>query len=151
MARPGTSPSSTPADRWLYPSITCDGDDHPAISYFRKTSGDLRVARFNGSEWIVTAVDTFETVGRSTDIAYNKNTRELAVAYEDSTHGWLKIARNNGGAAGADAWTPFIVESHTHGVTYTSLAFDPSNRPSISYYDIFRADLKFAHYNGANG
>ena len=57
------------------------------------------------------------------------------------THGWLKVARNVGGA-----WTTSVVDAFTNGVTYTSLAFDAQNQPAISYYDIDRADLKFSHF-----
>jgi hypothetical protein len=83
---------------------------HPIISYFRKTSGDLRVARFDGTQWTIEAVDLIDNVGRSTDIAVDKKTGEIAVAYEDSTHGWLKIARLPDG--GRD-WTTSVVDDLT--------------------------------------
>jgi len=127
----------------LYPSIAYDAADHAAISYFRKSSGDLRVARQTAAVdvWDIEAVDLEGVVGRSTDIKFNVKTGELAVAYEDCTHGWLKVARNVGGA-----WTTSVVDAFTNGVTYTSLAFDAQNQPAISYYDIDRADLKFSHF-----
>ena len=134
----------------LYPSLAYDADDHAAISYFRKSSGDLRVARETAmpNTWDIAAVDVTEVVGRSTDIQYNEDTGELAVAYEDCTHGWLKIARNVGGGSGGGAWSTSVVDAFTNGVTHTSLAFDKLDQPAISYYDIDRADLKFSHFAG---
>jgi hypothetical protein len=123
----------------LYPSLAFDKNDHAIVSYFRKTSGDLRVARFDGTTWHVETVDLINTVGRSSDIEVDRKTGEIAVAYEDSTHGWLKVARNAG-----RGWTAAVVDKTTFGVTYTSVAFDRFDRPAISYYDIFHADLKFA-------
>jgi subtilisin family serine protease len=127
----------------LYPSLIYDADDHAAISYFRKSSGDLRVARETTAAgvWNIEAVDLTDVVGRSTDIAFNKATGEIVVAYEDCTHGWLKIARNIGGA-----WQTTVVDAFTNGITHTSIAFDKLNQPAISYYDIDRADLKFSHF-----
>ena len=137
-----------PGSVGLYPSIVYDQDDHAIISYFRKTRGDLRVAHQNAaasSGWDITPVDIQFIVGRSTDMVRNAKTGEIAIAYEDSTHGWLKIARYAGGGA----WKTAVVDSLTRGVTHTSIAFDNSDRPAISYYDIHRADLKFSRFNGA--
>jgi subtilisin family serine protease len=128
----------------LYPSIAYDADDHAVISYFRKSSGDLRVARQTADgTWNIQAVDLTDVVGRSTDVKFNKATGEIAVAYEDCTRGWLKIARYLGGA-----WTTSVVDAYTLGVTHTSLAFDALNQPAISYYDIHRADLKYTQFVG---
>jgi len=41
------------------------------------------------------------------------------------------------------------VNALTGGVTHTSVAFDGSNRPAISYYHIHAADLKFAQFDGS--
>lgn len=123
----------------LYPAITYDTYNRPVISYFRKTSGDLRVARMSGGIWDITAVDVTDTVGRSTDITCDPTTGEIAVAYEDSTRGWLRIARNND-----EGWSINVVDNLTRGVTYPSVAFNANHEPAISYYDIHNADLKYA-------
>jgi hypothetical protein len=129
----------------LYPSIAYDADDHAIVSYFRKSSGDLRVARETADGgWNIEAVDLTDVVGRSTDIEFNRKTGEIAVAYEDSTRGWLKIARYIAGA-----WQTSFVDAYTLGVTHTSIAFDAADQPAISYYDIHRADLKYTNFTGA--
>lgn len=128
----------------LYPSLLFDASGNPVISYFQKTRGDLRVARFDGTQWNIQTVDATGVVGRSTDLALDKKTGELAIAYEDSGRGRLKVARNSGAG-----WTRGVADGQTHGVTHTSIAFDPNDDPAISYYDIFNADLKYAEFNGA--
>ncbi|MEO6434528.1 MAG: S8 family serine peptidase [Tepidisphaeraceae bacterium] len=128
----------------LYPSLVYDGDDHAVISYFHKTRGDLRVARFNGTLWNIQTVDAKGVVGRSTSLAFNRATGELAIAYEDSDFGRLKMARNPGGG-----WTRGLVDPSRSGVTHTSVAFDAFNQPAVSYYDIRNADLKYACFNGS--
>jgi hypothetical protein len=128
----------------LYPSVTYDRADEPVISYFKKSTGDLRVARFDGTMWRVTPVDVTDIVGRSSNIAYNKVTDELAIAYEDSTHGWLKVATNFANTG----WAIDVVDNLTLGVAYPSIAFDSVDNPAVSYYDVYHADLKFAQLGG---
>ncbi|HYO09137.1 MAG TPA: S8 family serine peptidase [Tepidisphaeraceae bacterium] len=129
----------------LYPSLAYDHQDRPVISYFHKTRGDLRVARFDGTAWNIVTVDSKNIVGRSTDLTVNGKTGELAVAYDDSSFGRLKLARNAG-----QGWTRGVVDGVTRGVTHTSVAFDTFDRPAVSYYDIYNADLKFAAFNGSS-
>ncbi|HEY0007494.1 MAG TPA: S8 family serine peptidase [Tepidisphaeraceae bacterium] len=130
----------------LYPAMVFDRNDLPVISYYRKTSGDLRVARLgDDGNWKITGVDTEDDVGRDTSIAIDDAGR-IGVAYADSTRGSLKYAlfdsrRGDWGHRTVDA-------APLGGVSFTSTAFDATNRPIISYYDAHSADLKVAKLNG---
>jgi hypothetical protein len=130
----------------LYCSLVFDKDDQPVISYFHKSKGDLRVARFDGTAWTISTVDYEGVIGRSTSIALNERTGEIAVAYENSTLGRLKVAREAGAGAG---WSHSEVDLNTQGVAHVSVAFDSHDQPAVSYYDIFAGDLKYATFNGA--
>ncbi len=50
-------------------SIALDTDDHPHISYYDSTNGDLKYARFDGSSWHIETVDSAGNVGTHTSIA----------------------------------------------------------------------------------
>src|SRR3712207_7954870 len=62
--------------RSLYPSLVYDASNRPIISYYYKTGGDLRLARFDGTKWNISGVDTGRDVGRSTSMAFNKSRSE---------------------------------------------------------------------------
>jgi hypothetical protein len=47
-------------------------------------------------------------------------------------------------------WHSQLVDSEGDVGTFSSLAFDHSNYPHISYYDIGNLDLKYAYYDGAS-
>lgn len=124
----------------LYPNLTFSEQNEPTIAYYCKTVGDLRLAQFGGLSWAITTIDGADgtDTGRSVSLARDRDGR-LAIAYEDSTAGALKLATQT-----ATGWTTSVVDASTRGVAFISLAFDKSNRPSISYYDAYPADLKFA-------
>jgi hypothetical protein len=130
-----------------YPSLAYDPSGRPAISYYYKNAGDLRIAALDSSDhWDVTFVDTAGDVGRYSSLARNPANGRWAIAYEHSTAGDFKFAEQlaNG------SWKTTTVDSATQtGGGYTSLAFTPQNRAAFSYYDARNADLKFAAYDGS--
>lgn len=128
-----------------YPALAFDKNDHPVISYYYKTRADLRVAQNDGSGWRLTAIDTGRDVGRATHIAYNPLNDEVAIAYERSTGSTLRVAT---GKAQGDTWNVTAVDPDIHGVAYMSVAWQPDNQPAVSYYNVPKADLVYAAFDG---
>src|SRR5206468_583874 len=119
--------------------------DDPIITYYYKTSGDLRLATNDGTGCAVSAIDTTQDSGRYSSFAFT-NSGQYSVAYENTTTGQFKYA-----SLGSSRWNIQTVDSKTRiGGGFISLAYDASNHPALSYYDAYNADLKFAQSNGSS-
>jgi len=139
-----------------YTSLAFDSGN-PAISYYDATNGNLKYARWNCSMWggfaslsTPDTVDSAGDVGRYTSLAFD-GLGNPAISYYDATNGNLKYAHRNGARwIGADpsSLVPDTVDITGDVGWYTSLAFDSSDNPAISYYDVTEGDLKYAHSNG---
>jgi len=124
----------------LYPSIVIGANSQPAVAYYAKTGGNLKLAEFNGSTWSTTLIDTTDDVGRYPSLALNPVTNKLAIAFENSTVGTFRYAQQGTGST----WSALTVDPNTKsGGGYISLSFQGGN-PGFSYYDAFNSDLKFA-------
>ena len=113
-----------------YSSVALDAAGNPAISYHDETDEDLKYASWNGSMWVITTVDASK---KSID--------------HHSSWGWGR------GWAGSWGWgcdAHYMKNYHGTGSVgeYTSLAFDSSGNPRISYYDDSNKDLKYAAWDG---
>jgi hypothetical protein len=129
-----------------YPSLQFGAGDRPVISYYYKTGGDLRLATADANGWTITTVDSRGDVGRYSTLVLNPLTGRWSVGYEDTTHGTFRYGEQT-----KKGWSNVTVDASTKiGGGYISLAFSPlSKRPSMSYYDAYNADLKFAAFNGS--
>jgi hypothetical protein len=129
-----------------YPSLVYGGYDVPFISYYYKTGGDLRLAGLGNKGWEISTVANKGDVGRYSSLALNPGSGRWSVAYEDTGDGWFMYAdqTRRGG------WAPTVVDDATRiGGGYISLAFNPRTKlPSMSYYDAYNADLKYATFSG---
>jgi hypothetical protein len=143
-------------DVGLYTSLAFDVSSNPAISYYDWTNRNLKLAydrngngNFSIGDEIITVDSGF--VGEYTSLAFDPS-GYLAISYRDRGNSAVKLAydRNNDGVfSGANEI--ITVDDDGYVGMYTSLAFDPSGNPAISYSDDFPAyDLKFAHdYDGS--
>jgi hypothetical protein len=129
-----------------YPSLQFGAGDAPVISYYSKTAGDLRFAAWTGSTWSLSTIDSPGDVGRYSSLAYNPASGRWSVAYEDTGHGTFKYADQ-----GKGGWSVATVDATTKiGGGYISLAFSAKTKlASMTYYDAYNADLKFASFNGS--
>jgi hypothetical protein len=129
-----------------YSSLAFDGSGNPAISYCDYTDfflNVLKLARWNGSSWVLQTVDSAGDVGYDTSLAFDGNGNP-AISYRDNTNDSLKLARWNG-----SSWVLQTVDSSGMVGRGTSLAFDGSGNPAISYRSTNDA-LKLARWNGSS-
>ena len=149
----------------LYSSLAIDSAGNPWVSYYDSTATSLKVAKYIGSggnctstAWDCTTVDNTSTsTGQFTSIKFDVSGNPW-VSYYDSTAGnlALKVASKGGvtgGAACTDtAWNCTTVDNTgTDTGSYTSIAFDASGNPWVSYYDITSTSLKVASKGGVTG
>jgi ribosomal protein L30E len=78
-----------------YTSLAFNPGGAPAISYYDRTHGNLKVAVYNGSSWDLSAVDSASDVGLYTSLAFSPG-GGVAIAYYDATNGDLKFAIQQG-------------------------------------------------------
>jgi Subtilase family len=127
----------------LYPSLAIDGLDRLYIAYFRKTNQDLKMMRFDGSTWSRETVDGDGNVGWSSTLTLDRHERP-AIVYGDQINTRVKLAR----FTTVGSWWIDVVDGNTRGAAYTSITFDGNNLPSVAWYEVEPADLKFAYYSG---
>ena len=121
-----------------YSSLALDSQDRAHISYYDATNGDLKYARWDGSQWRVETVDSGGDVGKYTSIEVDGSGR-AHISYYDITNKNLKYARWDG-----SQWHIEIVDSAGEVGEFASLALDAAGAAHISYYDRSKGDLKVA-------
>ncbi len=141
----------------LYTSLAFDTGGRPAISYYDSTNDNLKFAHdLNGDRDFADAgeiiiVDSKGNVGECTSLAFDASGNP-AISYYKRTGSSLKFAHDtNGDGDFADAGEIITVDSARNVGLFTSLAFDPSGNPAISYYNQTNRDLKFAHDTNGDG
>jgi hypothetical protein len=133
----------------LYPSLVMSRNNGAMIGYYKRTTGDLRLAIQVTGGWQISNIDTTGDVGRCTSMILDPNrptASKIAIAYDDSNGGTKKFAIQSG-----TGYAITTVDNTTPtGGGYTSLAYEPYldtdnvYHPVMSYYDSFNSALKFA-------
>jgi hypothetical protein len=127
-----------------FTSLALDSNNIPHISYYDYTNGDLKYARWTGSDWAMESLDTTGDVGRYTSIALNDEGHPH-ISYYDKTNGNLKYAEWTG-----SSWNKYKIDSIGNVGLYTSIALDSQGLAHISYCDYTNRNLKYAHYDGTS-
>ena len=131
-----------------YSSIAADHNDNPIIAYHDVDNRDLKVARFNGTQWLIDNVDSDESVcGRQISVAIAPSGNP-AVAYFHRTSGSEIILRY--------AWFDSI-DWHKENLpadrpsttSQLSLQFAPDGNPAIAYADSSPKRLFYVKFNGS--
>lgn len=144
----------------MYTSVALDASGNPHISYYDKTSGDIKYAYIgkNGdNSWAnpVIADPPIDHVanpnvndeGMYTSIAIDHETGRRHISYYNQIKGDLWYAYKDGN----NTWEKEPVdETDTVVGKYSSLALDDDGNPHISYYDETNKNLKYA-YRDNNG
>jgi hypothetical protein len=128
-------------------SFAFDASGNPAISYMDYNNMGIKYASFNGTTWNTTIVDS-STGGFDPSLAFDPISGNPSIAYSDSPN--LKYTSFNG-----STWNTTTVDSS--GGSHTSLVFDSSGNPAISYQDGTPSqdgypspNLKYASFNGSS-
>jgi hypothetical protein len=143
--------STVDSQGWVgtYTSIAIDSTGKPHISYYDDTQGTLKYARWDGSNWIISTVDSDDNtaLGQYTSIALdNSDHAHISYFYDWYDNSQLRYAHWTG-----STWQISIIDSSLGTLgTYTSIAIDNSQQPCIAYCDKNTGILKYAVRNGSN-
>ena len=121
--------------------LVLDTADHPHIAYRDWNQEELKDARWNGSKWQLSTVDSAGHVGLYASLALDAS-GNARISYYDSTNYNLKYAAWDG-----SQWQTQTVDATRFAGQYTSLALDAAGNPHISYYDSSHQDLKYAAWS----
>jgi hypothetical protein len=152
-----------------YNDLAVAPDGRPWVAYRYTANSDLRVATYVGTggtgcdagvtTWTCTNISTANSVGLYPSIAVDRSAVPW-ISYYDNTTKDLMVANytpgagTGCGAGGSTDWTCTDIENDgatTDRGQWSSLAFDASGNPWISYYDLTGGNLRVAHYVGAGG
>lgn len=131
----------------MYSSIALDANNEVHISYYDTQDyggewpGRLKYAHWNGITWTIgEVVDQNSNVGSYGSIAIKPTNQSPCISYLSEKYDNLKYACKRADGT----WKQETVDTTTGVGDYTSLAFNSSGIPSISYYDFGGANLKYA-------
>ncbi len=151
----------------LYNSLAFSPGGDAWISYQNATTVSLQTAKYVGSggagctssAWTcVTVSDVANTLGEWTTIAFST---EKTVDNVDLVIGGNNYRFNvesyglryvSAGCSGNANWSCVTIDDPANDVgTYSSIAFDPTGNPWISYRDVTAQSFKVAQYVGSGG
>lgn len=144
----------TTNDVGQFTSIAFDPSGAAWISYYDVTGQNLRVAQYVASSgtgcassaWTCTAVETTNSVGTDTSIAFD-SAGKAWVTYFDDTNDDLRLARyvgSGGTGCATAAWSCTSVDTGGSTGSDSSIAFDDTGRAWISSYDTTNTALRVA-------
>jgi len=128
---------------WMtfYTSIGLDSSDNPHISYNKgyTSKGELRYAKWTGSEWVIQTVDSeFSSgFGEFSSIIID-STDKPHISYKGAGY-QVRYAHWTG-----TSWDIEIIYPGPQTVDMTSLALDSADGPHIIYFDRYNEDLVYA-------
>lgn len=123
-----------------YTSLKIDRLGRPHIAYYDANAGNLKYARYNGTQWLIeTADSSIADVGQFASLALDSLDRPH-IAYYDETIGKLRYTTKSGAT-----WRREIADSNSFDCGwYPSIAIDPAGRPSIASYDRGRGNPRYS-------
>ena len=125
-------------------SLAFGPDGQPAVAYQNVTNEDLGIARFDGSQWTQTIIESEGTVGEHACLAFDPAGFPAVSYYAAGPSFQLRIARYDGAS-----WTVSDVVLAQVALP-TSLAFGQDGQPSIAYFDSSTYDVKISRYDGTD-
>lgn len=143
-------------------SLVFDNDNNAVISYRDATGTDLKTARFVGSggncdspAWTCTSIDNpADTVGHASSAGYDSTGAMWISHYDYDVAGLnLRVAKfvGSGGTCSNTAWSCTAVDTTNDVGEDTSIGFDSTGNPWISYFDLTNSNLRVARFVGSGG
>ena len=131
-----------------FASLAIGADGNPVIAYYKRSSGDLRVARCNdpacaGGNEKRSTVSAAGDVGQWASLGVGLDGRP-AVAFYDATLHFLKIARCNDPACTGGNEKVTTLDSAGDVGQYASLAIGVDGVPVVAYFDATNSKVKVA-------
>jgi hypothetical protein len=133
----------------MYNSITVDRNNRIHISYYDANHGSLVYGSYNGLVWDINEVIDRGVAGTYTAVA-TRSDNIPCVSYFAEKYDFLKVACRNSLDPADNTWWIGTADNSTQAGVYTSLAFDSSDRPHVSYMDFVQGNLMYASQN-SNG
>jgi len=144
-----------------YPADALDLTIGGVNTRFNMTNNALRMITppCTSNDWTCLSIDGSNDVGQFTSIAFDRDNNAW-VSYYDVSASALKVAQyvvSSGNCPSSTAWNCTTVDNNIGGTTdtgqYTSIVFDSSGNPWVSYYDSTAANLalKVASKGGTTG
>ena len=127
-------------------SIKIDAQGSPHIAYTLGTTGELRYASKNGSDWVWETVSTEVVVGA--DLALDPS-GEPWIAFHTSVEGifqdQMKVAHRSAGA-----WTIDTIGNTDHHLGTPAIAFDPAGVAHVAWGNLSRGfRVMYASWDGS--
>ncbi|MCK5291809.1 MAG: hypothetical protein KAR39_07320 [Thermoplasmata archaeon] len=115
-----------------------DGRVHVVYLETKSPRGDLKFARWNGTQWRTETVDDDGMVGMHTSLVIDSNDLPH-ICYFDESNTQLKYTHWNGAE-----WLIEIVDQGMDVGRECSIALDSKEQPHMTYMDVWNGPLKYA-------
>ena len=122
-----------------YLSMALDSLGQPSVAYFDGTNGDLKFARYDGSIWNLTTIDSKNSVGAYPSLVFDRNNYPLVTYYRKTT-GDLRAARLQADGT----WALTTIDSKGDVGRSTAAAVDATGHVGVVYEDSTHGWLKYA-------
>ena len=123
-------------------SLALNPMGQPSIAYYDGTEGDLEYARFDGTTWKRSTIDSKNIAGQFPSLGFDFDGDPI-VAYYRKTSGDLRVMQHDGAQ-----WVRWEVDTTGDTGHFANLGVSKSGTIGVAYGDATTGDLKYAHFVG---
>lgn len=125
-------------------SLKLDSFGAPRLAYLDSPNGDLKFARFVGTQWLTQRLDTAGVAGLYPSLAIDQDDRYW-IGYLRKTKFDLRVMHFNG-----NVWSRQTIDSDGDVGFSSVVTLDQFDRPAVVYGNSTYKQLKFAHLSSTN-